>query len=52
MNHSFILTVALAIASLAPVQAQNKVNIGKSDIQINGRRLTPEALWAMGRISA
>ena len=24
--------------------------IGKSDIQIDGRRLTPEALWAMGRI--
>ena len=52
MNHSFFLTAALAIACLAPAQAQNKVNIGKSDIQISGRRLTPEALWAMGRISA
>ncbi len=26
--------------------------IGKSDIQIDGDRLTPEALWAMGRIGA
>ena len=24
--------------------------IGKSDITIEGRRMTPEALWAMGRI--
>ena len=29
---------------------QNKVNIGRSDIRIENGRLTPEALWAMGRI--
>ena len=29
---------------------QNKVNIGRSDIRIENGRLTPESLWAMGRI--
>ena len=29
----------------------SKVNIGKSDIQIDNGRLTPEALWALGRIA-
>ena len=29
----------------------SKVNIGKSDIQIENGRLTPEALWALGRIA-
>ena len=29
---------------------QNKVNIGRSDIRFENGRLTPEALWAMGRI--
>ncbi|MBR5707087.1 MAG: S9 family peptidase [Bacteroidaceae bacterium] len=28
----------------------SKVNIGKSDIRIEDRHFTPEALWAMGRI--
>lgn len=29
---------------------ENKTNIGKSDIRIENGRLTPESLWAMGRI--
>ena len=28
----------------------DQVLIGKSDIKIEGKRMTPEALWAMGRI--
>ena len=28
----------------------NKVNIGRSDIRIEDGKLTPEVLWAMGRI--
>ena len=31
---------------------QNTALIGKSDIQIEGKRMTPEALWAMGRIGS
>ena len=30
--------------------AGNENVIGRSDIQIEGGRMTPEALWAMGRI--
>ena len=30
--------------------AQNDVNIGKSNIKLGSRMMTPEALWAMGRI--
>ncbi|MCR5152151.1 MAG: hypothetical protein K6A98_03220, partial [Prevotella sp.] len=32
-------------------QEQEKVNIGKSDIQLQSDLMTPEALWAMGRIA-
>ena len=31
-------------------KAQNEVNIGKQNIKVENRRMTPEALWAMGRI--
>ena len=34
----------------ANVTADNENLIGKSDIQIKNGRMTPEALWAMGRI--
>ena len=32
------------------INAQNNVNIGKSNIKLGSRMMTPEALWAMGRI--
>ena len=32
------------------INAQNDVNIGKSNIKLGSRMMTPEALWAMGRI--
>ena len=42
--------VALLIPSTS--NAQNEVNIGKQNIQLKSDLMTPEALWAMGRISA
>ena len=44
-----IVAVAL-LAAPATIKAQNDVNIGKSNIKLNSRMMTPEALWAMGRI--
>ena len=34
------------------LSAQDEVNIGKSNIKLNSRMMTPEALWAMGRIGS
>jgi len=44
-----ILTLALA-ASLLAACGNDKEMIGKNDIRLDSDRLTPEALWAMGRI--
>lgn len=52
------LVMAMAMATIAPAMssisndtaAQAKVNIGKSDLKLNSNLMTPEALWAMGRI--
>ena len=51
---SFIVAFlsALTILLLMMVKKDDsKVNIGRSDIRIEDRRLTPEALWALGRIA-
>ena len=34
------------------IKAQDDVKIGKQNINVPDRRMTPEALWAMGRIGA
>ncbi len=47
------MSAAVMSASCMEVQAnteQDKSLIGKSDIKITNQRLSPEALWAMGRI--
>jgi len=49
--------VTLGVAALLTLgsthaNAQNTVNIGKQNIQLKSDLMTPEALWAMGRISA
>ncbi len=48
------LTTLIAAALLATgggtAQAQDNVNIGKNHIKLDSRMMTPEALWAMGRI--
>jgi len=46
-----LLMLFLVIASIN-IQAQDDVNIGKQNIQLQGDTMTPEALWAMGRISS
>ena len=44
--------VALAMILLpATLKAQENVTIGKNNIKLASRLMTPEALWAMGRIS-
>ena len=40
----------LALLVLSYANAQDNVNIGKSNIKLQSRMMTPEALWAMGRI--
>lgn len=48
-------TLFVAAAFLMPAvdaKAQNEVNIGKSDITLGSKLMTPEALWAMGRIAS
>ncbi len=52
MNKSMIVAAALALACSCPSTAQEKVNIGKSDISLKSDLLTPEGLWAMGRIAS
>ena len=51
-NMKRILTLAVATLMVAgSVNAQETVKIGKQNITVSDRRMTPEALWAMGRIS-
>ena len=48
----FMATLALLATACQPNQDNNKVPITKPQINISGGRLTPEALWAMGRINS
>ena len=41
---------AIMATTLTTSPAEAKVNIGKSDISLKSDLMTPEALWAMGRI--
>ena len=52
MNAIKICLVAALTAMTNMSVAQEEMNIGKSNIKIEGGRMTPEALWAMGRISS
>ena len=51
---TIIVVIAAAVVTalflMTTKKEDSKVNIGKSDIRIENGRLTPEALWAMGRI--
>ena len=47
-----ILAAALLTGTGCPIQAQEEVNIGKQNIKLESDRMTPEALWAMGRIGS
>ena len=48
----FMATLALLTAACQNNQKQDKTPITKPEIIIEGGRLTPEALWAMGRINS
>ncbi|MBQ2498257.1 MAG: peptidase S9, partial [Prevotella sp.] len=46
-----LMTIAiLALIALGCVNEKEEMNIGKQDIKLQSDTLTPEALWAMGRI--
>ena len=49
-----VLTIVAAVALILPgnVKADNDVKIGKQNIKLESNLMTPEALWAMGRIGA
>ncbi len=51
MYKSLIMAAAIMFAP-ATINAQDDVNIGKNKISLASDRLTPEALWAMGRIGS
>ncbi len=46
-----LLFIAALFMATANMEAQDAPIIGKSNIQLASDRMTPEALWAMGRIS-
>ena len=48
----FMATLALLTAACQTNQDNDKAPITKPEITIEGGRLTPEALWAMGRINS
>ena len=50
-----LITIVAAVALMLPGSANadnNDVKIGKQNIKLTSELMTPEALWAMGRISA
>ncbi len=51
-THLFIMAAAMILASCGGTKDTGEAGtiIGKSDIQVENKRMTPEALWAMGRI--
>ena len=47
-----IIIVAAALLTASNVKAEETVMIGKQNIKLTSDLMTPEALWAMGRIGA
>ena len=54
MNRPFVtlLAAALFLGTCSMANAQDSQMIGKQNITVKDGRMTPEALWAMGRIGA
>ena len=53
MRKRIFLAVLAGLGMLAtPIKAQDDVKIGKQNIKLTSNLMTPEALWAMGRISS
>ncbi len=53
-SNLLFMSAAIMLASCGGTKeaGQNDALIGKPDIKIEGKRMTPEALWAMGRIGS
>ena len=51
MNKIATLAAAAMLTLGTTAEADTNVNIGKSNITLKSDRMTPEALWAMGRIA-
>ncbi len=52
-TYQIIVAAVIALfAHTGSTKAQNTVNIGKSNITLSSRLMTPEAMWAMGRIAS
>ena len=47
-----VVAAALLLVGGNEVKAEESVNIGKQNIKLESDLMTPEALWAMGRIAA
>lgn len=52
LSISLFLLALCGFTGITTTQAQNEVKIGKQNITVSDGRMTPEALWAMGRISS
>ena len=50
MNKILMIAVSLMIGFSGSAKAQDDVKIGKQNIKLTSDLMTPEALWAMGRI--
>ena len=50
MKKTFILLASCFILSMGSTVKAEEVNIGKQNIKVAGGIMTPETLWAMGRI--
>ena len=48
----YLSTLTLTLTLTTPMSAQSEEFIGKQDVELTSDRMTPEALWAMGRIGA
>ena len=51
MNRLTAMTAAALLAIAGNAQETPSASIGKSDIKVESGLMTPEALWAMGRIA-
>lgn len=49
---SAVMTLASCGGTKEAERTEDATVIGRSDIRIEGKRMTPEALWAMGRIGS
>ena len=52
MNKNISIAIAAALLMSSSMAQAQDVNIGKSNIKLSSDLMTPEALWAMGRIGS